>query len=182
MPFNGEKMEIVRQALQRMLEKHEPYPAFVVNAAYTILMSNSGYDQMINYLLGEHAVKKYDKVYHLTFAEDGLRPHIKDWPRIEQFMLNRLWDEAVSTQNSELFVLYEEISRLRTIQDPMDFQFDDNWPIMSLTFEKDAMKASFFTMITTLGTPLDLTAQELRIESLFPADENTKELFHVSEN
>ncbi len=176
-PFNGEKMEIVRQALQRMLEKHEPYPAFVVNAAYTVLMSNSGYDQMINYLLGEHALKKYDNVYHLTFAEDGLRPHIKDWPRIEQFMLNRLWDEAVSTQNSELFVLYEEISRLRTIQDPMDFQFDDNWPIMSLTFEKDAMKASFFTMITTLGTPLDLTTQELRIESLFPADEDTKELF-----
>ena len=59
----------------------------------------------------------------------------------------------------------------------MDFQVDDNLPIMSLTFEKDVMKASFFTTITTLGTPLDLTTQELRIESLFPADEDTKELF-----
>jgi len=176
-PFSGEKMEIVRQALQRMLEKHEPYPAFVVNAAYTILMTNSGYEQMIKFLVGEHALKKYDNVYHLTFAEDGLRPHIKDWPGIEQFMLNRLWDEAASTQNSELFSLFEEISRLRTSEDPMDFQVDDNLPIMSLTFEKDVMKASFFTTITTLGTPLDLTTQELRIESLFPADEDTKELF-----
>jgi len=176
-PFNGEKMEIVRQALQRMLEKHEPYPAFVVNAAYTILMTNSGYEQMIKFLVGEHALKKYDNVYHLTFAEDGLRPHIRDWPGIEQFMLNRLWDEAASTQNSELFSLFEEISRLRTSEDPMDFQVDDNLPIMSLTFEKDVMKASFFTTITTLGTPLDLTTQELRIESLFPADEDTKELF-----
>ena len=176
-PFSGEKMEIVRQALKRMLEKHEPYPAFVVNAAYTILMTNSGYEQMIKFLVGEHALKKYDNVYHLTFAEDGLRPHIKDWPGIEQFMLNRLWDEAASTQNSELFSLFEEISRLRTSEDPMDFQVDDNLPIMSLTFEKDVMKASFFTTITTLGTPLDLTTQELRIESLFPADEDTKELF-----
>ena len=176
-PFNGEKMEIVRQALQRMLEKHEPYPAFVVNAAYTILMTNSGYEQMIKLLVGEHALKKYDNVYHLTFAEDGLRPYINDWPGIEQFMLNRLWDEAASTQNSELFSLFEEISRLRTSEDPMDFQVDDNLPIMSLTFEKDVMKASFFTTITTLGTPLDLTTQELRIESLFPADEDTKELF-----
>ena len=176
-PFSGEKMEIVRQALQRMLEKHEPYPAFVVNAAYTILMTNSGYEQMIKFLVGEHALKKYDNVYHLTFAEDGLRPYIKDWPGIEQFMLNRLWDEAASTQNSELFSLFEEISRLRTSEDPMDFQVDDNLPIMSLTFEKDVMKASFFTTITTLGTPLDLTTQELRIESLFPADEDTKELF-----
>jgi len=50
---------------------------------------------------------------------------------------------------------------------------------MSLTFEKDAMKASFFTTITTLGTPLDLTTQELRIESLFPADEDTKNLLSL---
>ena len=99
-PFKGEKMEIVRQALQRMLEKHEPYPAFVVNAAYNILMTNPGYERMIKSLVGEHALKKYDNVYRLTFAEDGLRPYIKDWPRIEQFMLNRLWDEAASTQNS----------------------------------------------------------------------------------
>ena len=102
-PFDGEKMEIVRMALQRMLDKHDPYPAFVVNASYTILMTNSGFDQMIKNLAGQHALKKYDNVYHLTFAEDGLRPHIKDWPRIEQFMLNRLWDEAVSTQSSQLF-------------------------------------------------------------------------------
>jgi len=178
-PFNGEKMAIVRQALQRMLEKHEPYPAFVVNAAYKILMTNSGYEQMIKSLVGEHALKKYDNVYHLTFAEDGLRSYIKDWMRIEQFMLNRLWDEAASTQNSELFSLYEEMLRLRTSEDPMDFQVDDDLPIMSLSLEKDAVKASFFTTITTLGTPLDLTTQELRIESLFPADESTKELFSL---
>jgi hypothetical protein len=49
-----------------------------------------------------------------------------------------------------------------------------------LTLEKEAMKGSFFTMITTLGTPLDLTTQELRIESLFPADADTKELFSKS--
>jgi hypothetical protein len=127
--------------------------------------------------VGERALKKYDNVYHLTFAEDGLRPYIKDWPGIEQFMLNRLWDEAASTQNSEVFSLYEEISRLRTSDDPIDFQIDDNLPIMSLTFEKEAVKACFFTTITTLGTPLDLTTQELRIESLFPADEDTKKLF-----
>jgi hypothetical protein len=61
----------------------------------------------------------------------------------------------------------------------MDFQVDDNLPIMSLTFEKEDMEASFFTTITTLGTPLDLTTQELRIESLFPADTETKELFSL---
>jgi hypothetical protein len=149
----------------------------LVNAAYNILMANSGYERMIKFLVGEHALKKYDNVYRLTFAEDGLWPYIKDWPAIEQFMLSRLRDEAASTQNNDLFLLYEEISRLRTNQNPIDFRTDDNLPIMSITFTKDDLKASFFTAITTLGTPLDLTTQELRIESLFPANEDTKELF-----
>jgi hypothetical protein len=51
-------MEIVRQALRRMLDKHEPYPAFVVDAAYTILMTNSGFDQIIKNLVGERVLRK----------------------------------------------------------------------------------------------------------------------------
>jgi len=41
-------MEMVRQALQRMIEKHEPYPALVVNAGYKILMKNCGFQQIVN--------------------------------------------------------------------------------------------------------------------------------------
>jgi transcriptional regulator with XRE-family HTH domain len=175
--FNGQKLEIVRHALKRMLEKHEPYPAFVINSAYKILMANSGYVKMIEFLAGKQVLTKYDNIYHLTFAEDGLRAYIKDWPGIKQFMLNRLLDEAVSTQNAELSTLYEEIKELDKDSSLMDFQVDDNLPILSLTFEKDAMQASFFTTITTLGSPIDLTTQELRIESLFPVDKNTTELF-----
>ncbi len=178
-PFDGQKMEIVRQALKRMIEAHEPYPALVINASYKIIMTNSGYDQMIRFYLGENSLKKYDNVYRLTFAEDGLRQYITDWPVIEQFMIGRLWEEVVSTQNKELFTLYEEISQLKTGDSPISFQINNNLPIMSLTLEKKSMKASFFTTVTTLGTPLDLTTQELRIESLFPADDETKQLFSL---
>ena len=96
---------------------------------------------------------------------------------IEHFMLGRLWEEVVSTQNDELFGLYEDISQLRASEDQINFHIYNNLPVMNLTLEKHLMKASFFTTITTLGTPLDLTTQELRIESLFPADEETKQLF-----
>lgn len=176
-PFDGQKLEIIRHALERTLEKHEPYPAFVINAAYKVLMVNSGCEKLIEFFAGKPALKKYDNIYHLTFAEDGLRPYIKDWSGIKQFMLNRLLDEAVSTQNAELSTLYEEIKELDKDSSLMDFQVDDNLPILSLTFEKGTMQASFFTTVATLGSPIDLTAQELRIESLFPVDKNTIELF-----
>ena len=160
-----------------MIEKHEPYPAFVVDTGYKIIMTNSGYDQIIKFYAGENALKKYDNAIRILFSEDGLRHYVKDWPAVEHFLLARLWEEVVSTQHSELIALYKEMSQLRSSEDPIDFQIDNNLPIMSLTLEKNSKKASFFTMITTLGTPLDLTTQELRIELLFPSDEETKKLF-----
>jgi len=178
-PFDGQKMEIVRTALRRMIEKHEPYPAFVVNTGYKILMKNSGYDQIVRFYAGENALKKYDNAIRILFSEDGLRNYVKGWPAVEQFLLARLWEEVVSTQNVELIALYNEISQLRTSDAPIDFQIDNNLPIMSLILEKKLKKASFFTTITTLGTPLDLTTQELRIELLFPSDEETKQMFPI---
>jgi len=178
-PFDGQKMEIVRQALHRMIEKHEPYPAFVINTGYRILMKNSGFDQIVKLFAGEHALKTYDNVYRLLFAEDGLRPYVKDWSTIEHFLVGRLWEEAASTQNGDLIDLYHHISQLRTGQAPVGLHVDTDLPILSLTLEKQSVKASFFSTVTTLGTPLDLTTQEIRIESLFPADEKTKQMFPI---
>ena len=180
-PFDGSKMEIVRDALHRMLKMHEPYPAFVVNTGYKILMTNSGYDQMVTFFAGQNALKKYDNAIRILFSEDGLRPYVKDWPAIEHFLLARLWEEVVSTQNSELIALYQEIKRLATSKSPVHFEIDNNLPVMSLVLEKKSEKASFFTTITTLGTPLDLTTQELRIELLFPSDEATKRMFPLDD-
>jgi len=176
-PFDGEKMEMVRQALERMLDKHEPYPAFVVNTGYKILMANASMLNIINFFAGEDAMLKYDNAYRVIFAEDGLRPYVKDWQKVEHFMIARLLEEAVSTQHPELLALYKEISKLRTNEEAIDFQINDNLPIMSLTLEKNSTKINLFTTITTLGTPLDLTTQELRIELFFPADYETKQVF-----
>jgi len=46
--------------------------------------------------------------------------------------------------------------------------------MLPISFAKDGLTLSYFSMVTTLGTPLDITAQELRIESFYPADEATE--------
>ena len=45
-----------------------------------------------------------------------------------------------------------------------------------MDFVKDGVALKFFTAITTLGTPQDVTAQEIRIETFFPSDEDTADL------
>lgn len=177
LPFDGNRMGIVRDALNRLLENHNPYPAFVVNTEYKILMKNSGYENFIKFYAGNTALKKYDNAVRILFAEDGLKPYVKDLPAIEQFLITRLSEEAASTQNHELIELISDISKNRVIQGPVDFQIDMNLPVMNLVLEKNCKKVSFFTTIATLGTPLDLTTQEIRVELLFPSDEATKKIF-----
>ncbi len=176
--FDGKKMEIVRYALHHMIDNHEPYPAFVINSSYEILMANKSFTDLVTFLAGGEVLNKYNNSMLLLFAHDGLRKYVKDWNKIEQFLLARLYDEVITTQNSELIALHKEILKLKSKEVPFDFQIEKELPFLTLTLEKDSMDASFFTTITTLGTPLDLATQELRIELLFPADEETRQFFN----
>ncbi|WP_243438585.1 helix-turn-helix domain-containing protein [Fundidesulfovibrio soli] len=176
-PVEEKNMAMVLHALRRMLDKHDPYPAFVVNATYDILMTNHGYNRLVSLLVGDHTMRKYKNIYRLTFSSDGLCRHIKNWNVVRDFMLDRLHGEALSTHNTALFSLYEELAEGQKEMKDCLRAVDSELPILSIIFEQNDLRASFFTMLTTLGTPLDATTQELRIESLFPADEPTKELF-----
>ena len=53
-------------------------------------------------------------------------------------------------------------------------------PVLPLEVEKDGARISLFTVIATFGTAQDITADELRIESFFPADEATERLFRAA--
>jgi hypothetical protein len=47
-------------------------------------------------------------------------------------------------------------------------------PVIDLSFAVAGVELSFFSVISTIGTPIDVTAQELRIETFFPADDATR--------
>jgi hypothetical protein len=49
-------------------------------------------------------------------------------------------------------------------------------PFAAVHLRFGALELRLFTMVTTLGTPLDVTAEELRIESYFPADDVTEQV------
>jgi transcriptional regulator with XRE-family HTH domain len=175
-PLEGEQMVLVQQTLRRLLDNHAPYPALVLDSAYEILMTNAAFDRTVVWFAGEAALGKYTNIYRLTFAHDGLRGAFRDWPLVAHFMLARLLEEALATQHEALFALHAEMAALQVGADPVEMSVDQSLPILSFTLERGGMAASFFSTITSFGTPLDVTAQELRIESIFPADEATRRL------
>jgi len=68
---------------------------------------------------------------------------------------------------------YEEIAALAP--DDLD-ETEGAHPLLPLHRRTDdGFEAHLYTAITTLGTPADVTLQELRIETYFPADEASGE-------
>jgi hypothetical protein len=56
---------------------------------------------------------------------------------------------------------------------------DDPAPVLSIHFRRSQTSLRLFTTIATLGTPQDVTLQEVRIECFFPADDATSQIFHA---
>ncbi|TGL59319.1 XRE family transcriptional regulator [Leptospira ognonensis] len=175
--IDSPKFEIIRDALNRILDKHEPYPAFVLNADYDILMTNTSFEGMISRLTDESLLGQDKNILKITFSEKGLRRYIQNWEGFSSFMLTRVWEEAVSSQNQRLLGLVEELKKSVEDHGENHAKVDPIFPVLHLSLKKDDIVANFFSTITTLGTPLDLTTQSLRIELLFPVDEPTKKLF-----
>jgi hypothetical protein len=46
-------------------------------------------------------------------------------------------------------------------------------PYLAVEFRKGSLAMDFFSTVTTLGTPFDVTLQEMRIECFFPANDRT---------
>jgi hypothetical protein len=114
----------------------------------------------------------------LLFDEQGFRPHIANWSLIAREILGRLHREALWSGDDVLSALLQEL--LATEGVPADWRVPDleSTPslVLPLEIRLGDCRARFFTTLTTLGAPQDVTLQELRIESFHPADAETEQL------
>lgn len=168
----------VEDALQRILDKQDPYPAIVVDANWDIVRQNRGGYRLSELFLDQQSLASQN-AFELLFSDDGLQPYVGDWETLSSILLMRLFRETLSAGASpEKRALFERIAAMPTTP--------KNWrelssglpagPTIDLILEKDDLRVQFFTTVTTFGTPQDVTLQELRIESYFPADERTRGL------
>ncbi len=172
-------MSKVRLALTRMLDHHSPYPAIVMDALGNQLMANSGALKMLLTFVPATTLDKYPNVYELYLAEDGLKPFLPNWPDAAAVLLQQLQTELLNTQDPAGYDLLNKILAWSHI--PKDWQYRaqklDQGPMFEFTIRSDQANLSFFSTLTTFGTPQDITLQELRIESFYPADKATERWF-----
>ena len=172
-------MAQARRALDFMLRQQEPYPALVLDRHWNVLDVNEGSARVQQAFLDSAAVADLGppNAMRLMFHPRAFRPHIVNWEATAASLIQWLHRDALSGfADSETRALLQELLSYPDV--PRHWRTLDveasTAPFLPIEFSKDELSLRYFTTLTSLGTPHDITLQELRIECFFPADEATE--------
>jgi transcriptional regulator with XRE-family HTH domain len=169
-----------RQALHMILRHQEPYPAVVMDRYWNIVLTNEAAPRFFAQLLGGAPSTEPANVVRLMFSPHGLRPFVANWEVVAQALIQRVHREAVGgVADERTTALLEEVLSYPGV--PVRWAGFDGAappPVVAIQFRKEALAMDFFSTVTTLGTPQDVTLQEIRIECFFPANAQTEAAAH----
>ncbi|HEV8474649.1 MAG TPA: helix-turn-helix transcriptional regulator [Methylomirabilota bacterium] len=168
-----------RRALDFMLRQQEPYPALVLDRHWNVLDVNAGSARVQAAFLDANEVSALGppNAMRLMFHPSGFRPWIVNWEPTAASLIQWLHrDVATGFADAQTRALLAELLSYPDV--PRQWRALDldasPAPFLPIEFRKNDLTLRYFTTLTTLGTPHDITLQELRVESFFPADEATE--------
>jgi transcriptional regulator with XRE-family HTH domain len=167
----------VDSALGHMLGQQEPYPAVVIDRHWKVLRANAGAVRMVEFLLG--GLPADANLADALVAPDALRPYLVNWEDVAGYFIRSVEADAASDGNPQTEALLARLLAypgVKRLQGRAALEVTAA-PVLSMRFHKDGTVLDLFTTIATLGTPQDITLQELRVECFFPADDATAQVF-----
>ncbi len=163
-------MKVVTSAIDQMLSNNEPHPALLIDRYWNVLRTNASAPAFFGSMIDLAAFPKPRNLLELTFDPAGLRAHIEDWETVAAGLLQRVRREALGLViDDRLQALLNKLKRYPGAEKLLVSTSLDS-PILPITFRRGAERISYFSLVTTIGTPQTVTAQELRLECMFPID------------
>jgi transcriptional regulator with XRE-family HTH domain len=164
------ELNSVTAALKQVLDGHRPYPAAVVNRWWELVDANDAIALFTRHIAPE-LLKPPVNVLRLSLHPDGMAPRIANLPEWRAHLLARLHRQAEATGDPRLIALHQELAAYPG--GGQDRQPPPPGVVVPLRYRTDQGELSFISMTAVVGTPLDITVEELAIESFYPADEAT---------
>ena len=110
----------------------------------------------------------------ISLHPDGVAPRVVNLGEVRAHLLGRLRRQVALTGDPEVAALYEELRGYPCDQPEPDVEVPGPGDVvMPLRIRHGNRELAFFSTVATFGTPVDITVQELVIESFFPADAAT---------
>jgi transcriptional regulator with XRE-family HTH domain len=168
-----------RRALDFVLRQQEPYPAIVIDRHWNILQANGGTARLVELFLEPSAAADLGlNAMRLMLHPRGFRSHIVNWEAMAAALVQWLHRDILSgLGDSETRRLLHELLEYPGVPrhwGRLDLDASTD-PFLPIEFRRGDVELRYFSMLTSLGTPHDITLQEIRIESFYPADSATEE-------
>lgn len=174
-PLDSDALAPVKRALDHLLAAHEPFGAVVVDRDWNLLQMNDGARRMLAWALDglDPSPAVMGNVLDATLTPGALRDRIVNFPEVAATIFDRSQRElAVERDPARRDRLTRWIGR--TLVAAKEGGAASGGPFVPLHLRKGDRDVRLFTTLTSLGTPIDVTAQEVHIESYFPADDATE--------
>jgi len=179
-PMDDPQMSQVMSAVRMMLTAHEPFPAIALDRAWNIRMSNAPFDRLGD-MLGEDVWARVGgdqrNLMRLFFHPQGIRPLVTNWAAVGPLIWRRAQREAEAVGGREMKAVLADLAPYQDADILWSAAGAALVPILPFNMAVDGLRISMFAIVATFGTAQDVTADELRIETLFPADAETEALF-----
>lgn len=165
------EMAAVNDAVQLVLDSHDPYPALTVDHGWALVAHNRG-AALLMAGLPDHLLAPPMNVLRASLHPEGLAPRISNLGDWRAHILERLDRQAALTGDPALRTLHDELAAYPA-PPPTGGADAGSDVVMPLRLDIGGTELSFFSTVTTFGTPVDITVEELTIEAFFPADRAT---------
>lgn len=164
-----------RQAVELILKGHEPWPALAVDRHWNLVSYNALVPRLLA-MADPSLLQAPVNVLRLSLHPLGLAPHLANLAQWRTHLFERLRQQIAATADPALVALLEEL-RAYPVPPDTHHHLDGEMPGVVMPFQLRTPHGllSFISTITIFGTPVDVTLQELALETFFPADDFTRE-------
>jgi transcriptional regulator with XRE-family HTH domain len=162
-----------RAAIDVVLERQKPYPAFALDRHWRIVASNAALPELYDGVAAD-LLEPPVNAMRLSLHPNGIAPRIVNFAEWRAHLLHRLRHQVEITADAGLIELLREVSGYPAGgAPPVPASRLDNEIAIPFRIKLAGEVLSFLSMTTVFGTPVDVMLSELALEFFFPADDTT---------
>lgn len=172
-PLDDRALRPVKRALTRMMDRHAPYPAVLIDRLWRIVDANpSGW-----MLFGGDQTGR--SIVSAICDDPDVRSKIINWGEVALSLAARLRAESRHVGGDPaLNALAEKLARdPECAEAEVLYAASLHQPALTVQILMGDTELSFFSTIAQIGSPRDVTLTDLRVELFFPTDPVTEAAF-----
>lgn len=168
--LSDKSLKPILEAIEKMVTSHMPYPAFVLNQSWDVIVANKSAQSLLTNI----GYSEHTNLLEALITDNPETSKIINYYETISFALTRVKQEISMLGNSKRLQEYEK-KLSKCLSPKVEVPVASEQVVLSTQFQLSGVVLTFFSVIAQLGTVQDVTVSEYKVELMFPSNEATKE-------